>query len=303
MFRRSSALLAGLVEYHEWQLREPLLINYEGWRILDNPKMTYWETYVSDLGGTGRHLDPIIDDPRMTHSQRVCRLYRWALREYNSYLRGAMIGQKGNIAYKVVRMRFEKYRYVTDPAMCDMMVRVTQKYLRETCFPGVVFLRRNSTSPWSNLCGSNPMYHPDNCLVYDHWTPVETFWYDDAKLHRYPAHSPINAGAGENYERYGTLEEVRAAWVRPMTFLTLFLLLSGFFTYLGFGYMFFAQRDLTDSRTDIANQRFERSLELAIAAEERSRRAKYDTSFIGFNWDRVIGGKSKASEGIIYRGA
>jgi hypothetical protein len=158
MLRRTLSVLGGgMVPYHEWHLHEPLLVNYEGWRILDNPKMTKFEGYFTDFAGFGRHLDPIIDDPRLTHQQRVCRLYRWALKEMVNYItkRNAT---KFNIGYKVVRARFEKYRYVTDPAMCDMMVRETQKYLRETC--SIHILRLDHRSPLGIATQTNPMFHP-----------------------------------------------------------------------------------------------------------------------------------------------
>lgn len=82
MLRRSILLCSGgLKEYHEWHLREPILQNYEGWRILDNPSYeNKLDAYFKDVGGFVRHLDPIIDDPRLTHKQRVCRLYRWAIK-------------------------------------------------------------------------------------------------------------------------------------------------------------------------------------------------------------------------------
>lgn len=70
------------------------------------------------------------------------------------------------MAYKVIRNRFEQYRFVTDPAMCDMMVRQTQKYLREICADGL--FRRNATSPGANAHLVNYMRHPDHCQVYDH---------------------------------------------------------------------------------------------------------------------------------------
>ncbi|ESL07761.1 hypothetical protein TRSC58_04546 [Trypanosoma rangeli SC58] len=96
------------------------------------------------------------------------------------------------------------YRYVTDPAMCDMMVRQTQKYLRENaCF---YFLRRNNGSPWSTYTLANPMFHPDGSQVYDHWTHPEVMWYDDAKLHRWSSHHPMYAGAGEMSDRFGDMD-------------------------------------------------------------------------------------------------
>ena len=284
MLRRSVSLLGGgMVPYHEWHLHEPLLVNYEGWRILDNPKMTRHDGYVMDWGGFGRHLDPIIDDPRLTHQQRVSRLYRWALKEMVCYVtkRNAT---KFNIGYKVVRARFEKYRYVTDPAMCDLMVRETQKYLRENCNPHV--LRLDHRSPLGIACQTNRMFHPDNCQVYDHWVSPETMWYDDAKLHRYAGHHPMNSQTTECHERYGDCSEVRAFWRLPFTFLqyavNIFALL--------YTYAFFHTEGTSDPYFDEWNKHFEQNMRQTIEAEERQQRAKYTSAqFVRHDWDKILG--------------
>lgn len=282
--RRAVLLLHGphLVPYHEWHLREPMLINYEGWRVLDNVKMTNIEAYTWDLGGTGRHLDPIIDDPRLTHRQRVCRLYRWSLKEVKSYV-SKMHSGKFNLAYKVVRNRFEKYRYVTDPAMCDMMVRETQKYLRDTCNPH--FLRNDHRNPNGPQNYTNPMFHPDNCLVYDHWTPAEVFWYDDAKMHRYASHHPNNSGTYENHERYGDIYEFGRGFGGPILWLFICC-----YAYLMAGLLAIFHDDSSDDEIfEQMNKYYDVNMRHAIEAEERTRRAKFGPSFLGHNWDQILG--------------
>ena len=210
MLRRSVPILSGGVkEYHEWHLREPLLNNYEGWRILDDPTYSNNLEFLKDLGGQVRHTDPIIDDPRLTHQQRVCRLYRWALKDFAGGIVGGYHELKCPIGFKVIRQRFEKYRYVTDPTMCDMMVRETQKYLREfACAIQHHLLRRNATSPGSNAYQQNVLFHPDHSQCYDHWTSPEVFWYDDAKLHRYSGHHPLYSGPGEQHDRFGLMDDI-----------------------------------------------------------------------------------------------
>lgn len=283
MMRRASVLLGPkMVEYHEWHLHEPLLINYEGWRILDNVAMTPLQAWVTDVGGTGRHLDPIIDDPRLTHRQRVCRLYRWALKEIRSYV-SKMHNGKFNLAYKVVRQRFEKYRYVTDPAMCDMMVRETQKYLRDTCNPH--FLRNDHRNPNACQNQTNPMFHPDNCQVYDAWTPAEVMWYDDAKVHRYAAHHPMNSGTYENHERFGELYELAYGFQTP----TLVVSCMWLFYWLLVTTAAFHTMGEDDPRFERANQYYDINLRQTIEQEERRRRNQYVTSFMGHDWDRILG--------------
>jgi hypothetical protein len=283
MLRRSlPALAGGLVEYHEWHLHEPLLKNYEGWRTLDNPKMTKMEAFVTDVGGCVRHLDPIIDDPRLTHRQRVCRLYRWSLKEMRQYITKPN-ASKFNLGYKVVRNRFEKYRYVTDPAMCDMMVRHSQKYLREICSPH--YMRNDHRNPMACQCLTNPMFHPDNCLVYDHWTPAETMWYDDAKLHRYGNHHPMNSYSWEHHDRYGDIWEARV-WARRPFFW--FAICGYLYTYL-YHCAFFYQEGETDARFLQYAQHFETEVLATMANEERASRASFAVSALNHNWDSILG--------------
>lgn len=285
--RRSALLLSGgMVEYHEWHLHEPLLQNYEGWRILDNPKYdSKSDAYIYDLTGSVRHLDPIIDDPRLTHKQRVCRLYRWSLKELQMWL-VQLNAHKFNLAYKVVRKRFEKYRMVTDPATCDMMVRQTQKYLRENA--NFHYLRRNNGSPWSTYTLANPLFHPDNSMVYDHWTHPEVMWYDDAKLHRWAAHHPLYSGPGEAWDRFGDMDvSPHLRWV--VWGITFSLFAWGFFQLLG------GPVRGEDKHFEQWCKGFDQSLQGAMYAEERNRRAA--SSLPGFDWDRVMG-SVKPKEGF-----
>ncbi|CCW60384.1 unnamed protein product [Phytomonas sp. EM1] len=277
--RRSVIFLSGgMKEYHEWHLHEPLLQNYEGWRILDNPKYERkLDAYTYDIAGCVRHIDPIIDDPRLTHKQRVCRLYRWALKELQMWMI-QLNAHKLNLAYKVVRRRFERYRYVTDPATCDMMVRQTQKYLRENA--NFHFLRRNNGSPWSTYTLANPLFHPDNSLVYDHWTHPEVMWYDDAKLHRWNAHHPMNAGASEMSGRFGDMDVApHLRWVAWT--------ISGM-VFAWSIYQFFGG-PLVDEDVYFEKwcKHFDQNLAGAMYAAERNSRAP--VSLPGFDWDRVMG--------------
>ncbi|KAG8343724.1 hypothetical protein TRVL_05448 [Trypanosoma vivax] len=277
--RRNALLLSsGMVEYHEWHLHEPLLQNYEGWRILDNPKYERKsDAYIYDLAGCVRHLDPIIDDPRLTHKQRVCRLYRWALKELQMWL-VQLNAHKFNLAYKVVRRRFEMYRYVTDPAACDMMVRQTQKYLRENaCFH---YLRRNNASPWSTATLANPMFHPDGAQVYDHWTHPEVFWYDDAKLHRWTGHHPMYGNAGEASDRFGDMD------VSPhLRFITCVLVGMVFlWSICSFASVFDRDEDVHFHEWCAA---FSDDLKGALYAAERN--SRHQTSMLGWDWDRIMG--------------
>ena len=267
-----------MVEYHEWHLHEPLLQNYEGWRILDNPKYeSKSDAYIYDFMGSVRHLDPIIDDPRLTHKQRVCRLYRWALKELQMWMI-QLNAHKFNLAYKVIRRRFEKYRYVTDPATCDMMVRQTQKYLRDNA--NFHFMRRNNGSPWSTYTLANPMFHPDNSLVYDHWTHPEVMWYDDAKLHRWTAHHPLYAGPGEASERFGDMDV--APHLRTLTWI-MFLTLYGWCFYQLLGLPSLRE----ERHFEEWAEQFDQSLKGAIFAEERNSRTR--SSVLGNDWDRILG--------------
>jgi hypothetical protein len=283
MMRRTLPFFSGgLVEYHEWHLHEPLLQNYEGWRILDNPKYeTKLDAWI-DIAGSVRHIDPIIDDPRLTHRQRVCRLYRWALKELQAYLTQKN-AHKFNLAYKVVRNRFEKYRYVTDPAACDMMIRESQKYMRDlTCYH---YMRYNNSSPWSTYTLANPMFHPDGALVYDHWTHPDVMWYDDAKLHRWSGHNPMYAGAGEMSERFGDWEILpylqSPIWALLMTYLV--------FSLITFGGFFYDLGEQADNRYTRWNEEAKYSNTAAVRAEERANRMRSATSSIFFDWDRVLG--------------
>jgi hypothetical protein len=284
MMRRSVVLLSGgMKPYHEWHMHEPLLMQYEGWRILDNPKMTKFEAYVTDFAGTGRHIDPIIDDPRLTHKQRVCRLYRWALKEFINYFANAN-GYKFNLGYKVVRAKFEKYRYVTDPAMCDMMVRESQKYLREIC--NNAYFRRDPRSRDNVQCLTNPMFHPDNALCYDHWTPYEVQLYGDCKLHRYPYHSPHSAALPEFHERFGDAMEPRR-WYRGLSMSLLFT--SYFLTFL-WALAFFHQDGWDDPHFDILRKHFNQETIQAMEMYERNHRSRYSqASTIAMDWDIVLG--------------
>lgn len=291
MMRRSAFLLSGgMVEYHEWHLHEPLLQNYEGWRILDNPKYdSKMDAYMYDLAGSVRHLDPIIDDPRLTHKQRVCRLYRWALKELQMWL-VQLNAHKFNLAYKVVRRRFEKYRYVTDPATCDMMVRQTQKYLRENAH--VHYLRRNNGSPWSTYTLANPMFHPDNSLVYDHWTHSEVMWYDDAKLHRWSSHHPMYGGAGEQSDRFGDFDI--SPHLRWLAWSSTFLI----FGLCAYHFLGGPSRDV-DAHFAEWNAQFDYNLQGAMFAEERNSRAS--TSMLGYDWDRIMGKVSSRPGYVLYQ--
>lgn len=281
--RRSTPFLAGgLKMYHEWSYHEPLLINYEGWRILDNPTMTLKDCWVTDFGGFGRHLDPIIDDPRLTHQQRVCRLYRWALKEMRCWITKCHSG-KFNLGYKVIRNRFEKYRYVTDPAMCDMMVRQTQKYLRETCC--LAYLRADPRSPYNVNWQTHPMFHPDNCLVYDHWTPQEVALYDDAKLHRYANHHPMQCPTYEVHDRFGEFMETKMLYRKP---LMIFFVLSYIYVFCLATAMFHTYK-MDDPYFEIYNEHHRVNMRQAIEATERRERSKYAKSTLRREWDVVTG--------------
>eukprot|EP00744_Colponema_vietnamica_P007120 GILI01010276.1.p1 GENE.GILI01010276.1~~GILI01010276.1.p1 ORF type:complete len:321 (+),score=54.19 GILI01010276.1:56-964(+) len=281
MLRRSCPAFAGFVEFHEWHLHEPLLQNYEGWRILDNPKYdNKIDAYIYDMTGNVRHLDPIIDDPRLTHKQRVCRLYKWALKELQMYL-VSYNAYKFNWAYKVVRNRFEKYRYVTDPAMCDLMVRETQKYLREyACYHMV---KRNPTSPFMNLTMAVPMFHPDNAHNYDHWTQSEVYWYDDAQCHRFSHHHPAYA-ATVNQDRWGTYSNLAIYNGFGLLFIGLFSVWS-MIIHLGF----VMPADDSKRAEYLANQAPD--VRGAVYAEEQIRREQGSVSAIGWDWRVITGTK------------
>jgi len=286
MFRSSRTLLggAGMKEYHEWHLHEPLLQNYEGWRILDNPPLKRSEAWFWDIGGYGRHIDPIIDDPRLSHSQRVCRLYRWSLKELRAYL-CRVNNYKFNLAYKVVRNRFEKYRHVRDPAMCDMMVRETQKYLRETC--NYFYMRTNSTSPFSTAWWSNQMWHPDNTQVYDHWTPVQVQIYDDAKMHRYKFHNPVH-GEIEVFDRWGESNQDGEEWWQKYIYMSAFVMpVILIMKFLGVFWDPSLDTDVLFNEWIKAN---DCNMQAIVEYEERCQRSQYSTaSIIRHDWDYVMG--------------
>lgn len=241
---------------------------------------------MTDQGGYVRHLDPIIDDPRLSHKQRVCRLYRWALKELKHYITFEN-GYKFNLAYKVIRNRFEKYRYVTDPTMCDMMVRETQKYLRETCCTPLYY-RYNVGAKDNILYHSTPQFYPDHAQNYDHWTPIEVMWYDDAKLHRYMSHHPMCSAGGEFNERFGEGREARNYW-RFGGYDWVFVSLT-FFYYQAFMHGFFYDTAMEkDPAFEKTNEYYNPNLRQSIEAEERHRRGKYQTSMMEHDWDHVMG--------------
>jgi len=263
-------------------MREPLLQNYEGWRILDNPKMTLSEAYFWDLGGYVRHLDPIIDDPRLTHRQRVTRLYRWSLKELQMALTRNN-GNKFNIAYKVVRGRFEKYRYVTDPAMCDMMVRETQRYLREMA--NVHYMRKDPRSQNSHCYMINPMFHPDNSYCYDHWTQSEVHWYDYAKMHRFRAHHPM-LGEQEFSNRFGDGYEA-SPFYRYFSYAITFAMY--FYAWIWQTTFLCRWHDRDDEEFLYFNSQFTQSMRMVSEYHERMSRSHSGDSWQGWNWDHVLG--------------
>ncbi|EPY39816.1 hypothetical protein AGDE_04112 [Angomonas deanei] len=185
---------------------------------------------------------------------------------------------KFNLAYKVIRRRFEKYRYVTDPAACDMMVRQTQKYLRENANPH--YLRRNNGSPWSTYTLANPLFHPDNSQVYDHWTHSEVYWYDDAKLHRWSAHHPMYAGAGEMSDRFGDMD------VSPYLRNLLMAFMGGLFLFCFYHILGGPSKEV-DPHFEAWCKHFDQSLVGAMYAEERNQRSR--NSVLGGDWDRIMG--------------
>jgi len=273
----------GVVPFHEWHLRETEIVNYEGWRILDNVEMSLTAAYTYDLGGVGRHLDPIIDDPRLTHTQRVCRLYRWSLREMMHWLTFTH-PEKFNLGYKVVRARFEKYRYVTDPAMCDMMIRETQAYLREVCSPAM--LRQDGHSPGMPGHLRDPMFHPDSSRVYDHWTHPEVYLYDDLKLHKYLGHHPNNSVIYAPHDRFGVFEEVAYPWLIMRVFVPV---VSVWFWLWVTGAMYIQIHE-DDPRFEHVNSHVDLNLRKTLEAEERHHRGPAATAeTIWHDWAYVLG--------------
>lgn len=292
MLRRSFALwAAGVKEFSDFTLKEHLIQNYEGWRILDNPQYDnltdYW---MRDPCGYVRHLDPIIDDPRLLHRQRVRRLYRWALKELqHTFI--SLNEPKMNLAHKVVRNRFEKYRYVTDPAMCDMMVREAQVYLRETC--NYTQMRQIAYSPNSNAQGNTPMFHPDNSLVYDHWVQNEVFWYDDAKLHRFVSHHPIYSGAGEMSHRYADDETLSPTLRKYGLIFGCGVILLYFLSMQGILYWRISSKEnlefIDDPFFTEWNKQFDPVTQGTILAAERNSRMRNDGGSLRYDWDKILG--------------
>ena len=274
-------------ELGDFHIREHLLQNYEGWRVLDDPqydnKFDFW---VMDTFGFCRHIDPIIDDPRLTHKQRVCRLYKWAsleLKQWQTFHNS----WKNNIGQKVIRNKFEKYRYVTDPAACDMMIRESQKYLRDQCYWW--FYKRNSLDKQGPQCTTLGMSHPENSLVYDHWVSNDVFYYDDAKIHRFSSHHPMYSGAGEMSDRYGDNETLSPYIRKQAFFLAIALLVFIFLNNIGILQKIIFRRETEDPYFLEYNKQFDPETQAAVAAAERNRRMRNDASFLSFDWNRVIG--------------
>lgn len=290
MLRRSVAALGGgMVPFHDWTLKDPILQNYEGWRVLDNVKVTKWQALVTDWSGLGRHLDPIIDDPRLTHSQRVCRLYHWALKELIMHTVWNNTA-KFNLGSKTIRNRFERYRYVTDPAMCDMMVRETQKYLRETCcYPTVFFYDYR----WKGqpLQSAENTHFPGNPQLYDHWTDPSVLLFDDAKIHRYYRHNPHNTAPREVSDRFGEPifgNFTGKAFYRPIV--AAFVIGFTVMCELEMHGMFFDPRidpphnfkESTDRFADVC-------MRASYEQRERSTHHKLAASYTNYDWDWVMG--------------
>ena len=278
-----------MVPFHDWTLKDPLLQNYEGWRVLDNVKVEKWQALVTDWGGFGRHLDPIIDDPRLTHSQRVCRLYRWALKELIMHTTWSN-SAKFNLGSKTVRMRFERYRYVTDPQMCDMMVRETQKYLRETChYPTVYYYDYR----WKNqpLCSSVATVFPGHPQAYDHWTDPGVFHYDDLKIHRYHRHWPHQTAPREAAERFGDTTIVNFSgktFYRPIF---IFIVMSYNIGWFFAEHAFFWNPEIDPPhRFQESTDRFsDQCMRASYEMVEKSTHHKRATSFTDYDWDWVMG--------------
>lgn len=224
MFRTSAIVLGGgLPAKMDYHIKDQYLQNMEGWRVLDNVKMTKLEA-IKDASGCGRWLDPIIDDPRLSHKQRVQRLYRWALKEFGTaFATRDTEGYHLNIGHRVIRNRFEKYRYVTDPAMCDMMVRETQKYLRETCAPE--YSTYDTHYRWTEQFHREPTIFPGEAGALDCWQDATLYEIDVLKIHRM-YRGVGGEGTGMNMkdkgDRYGHIkgyEVGRRQYVPIMNFL------------------------------------------------------------------------------------
>jgi hypothetical protein len=111
-------------------------------------------------------------------------------------------------------------------------------------------------------------------------------WYDDAKLHRYVAHHPMNSQTTECHERFGEASEVRPFWRLPVQF-------AIFFGNL-FAMLYTAAAFHTAGEEDPAfmewNRHFTVNLRQSIEAEERQQRSKYSSaSFIRYDWDKILG--------------
>jgi hypothetical protein len=298
MMRRSVILASSLKAIGDFHIREHLLQNYEGWRVLDDPQYeSAIEFWSKDAMGFVRNLDPIIDDPRLTHKQRVCRLYKWAALEMRQWQAGNN-SYKFNLGLKTVRNRFEKYRYVTDPATCDMMIRETQYYLREQCYWW--FLRRNPQDKFGPQCTTSGMFHPDNSGVYDHWVSHEVQLYEDAKIHRFSSHHPIYSGAGEMADRYGDNDSVTPSFRKPALIFSVFLQLYFLIWAMGMwmilpskmiSFNFGPVRWDDPNWTKYSSQYDAKTVSL-LEYSERTQRMRSEGGFINYHWNRVYGTKA-----------
>lgn len=295
MMRRSVVALSNLKLLGDFHIREHLLQNYEGWRVLDDPQYeSAWQFWSRDPIGCVRHIDPIIDDPRLTHRQRVCRLYKWSLLELKQWIT-MQEAHKFNIGVKVIRARFEKYRYTTDPATCDMMVRETQKYLREQCYWH--FWKKNPSDKTGPTYSATGMSHPDSAQVYDHYTNVSVMYYDDAKLHRFSSHHPMYAGSGEMSDRYGDNESVSIPW-RKFALASSTLLLTYIMFWSHGLFYFMATGDIGATpetwQFDPFWTKYTEAVDdpqtlSSLAAAERVLRMRNSGSFLDNDWRRVLG--------------
>ena len=290
MLRRSvTALSGGMVPFHDWNVRDNLQQRYEGWRILDNIKMTKWEACVEDFNGLGRHLDPIIDDPRLSHKQRVARLYHWALKELMSTGTWGNT-DKFNLGLKTIRNRFERYRYVTDPAMCDMMIRETQKYLREVC-NSPTRLGYDYRSPDQPLYAGIFTTFPDYPQNYDHWTDPQVFIYDELKLHRWFSHHPSQTAPREMAERFGELHSASLSgkrfW-RPLIFWGLNFYCAVWIL-ASLGFFWNPAEDPPRDWHHFSGDHHDLCDRATAEKGERAHRVKDATSYIDYDWDWVMG--------------
>jgi hypothetical protein len=129
------------------------------------------------------------------------------------------------------------------------------------------------------------MFHPDNCQVYDAWVPIETMWYDDAKMHRYAAHHPMNCGTYENHERFGDLYEISHGFKTPTLF---FFVCLHLYCILVFCAAFHTEGE-DDPMFEEMNKYYDINLRQTIEQEERRLRGRYVTSYLGHNWEQIVG--------------